>query len=253
MWYEGKQLTWEEPNRETQEFFEANEDITPMFEGVDSAHLWADAQDELDEILDKTKLPWIDLGIDDMPHEEIFEEANHLLYTSCYTLHRPNSSGWLSLCMYGMSSVHTNVPEDYNLPDSAERDLSDWTDIAKFAPRTKEWMMDSKLYDVFTRVRFMAVLPGGWLAPHTDRPRITGVGATNVAVNNPDGCKLVMGGWGELPYIPGSAFKINTGYEHAVWNRSDEPRIHMIFDGDQSDLLKEKARYGYGKSMGLHC
>jgi len=250
MWYEGQQLEWTAPNRDTKKFFAENENITPTFKGVDDASVLEEGKEELDHILDNTKMPWIDLGID-IPWKDIHEEANHLLYTSCYTLHRPNSSGWLSLCVYGMSSVHTNVPSDYNLPDSAERDLSDWTDISKFTPRTKEWMLDSKLYDVFTRVRFMAVLPGGWLAPHRDRPSITGVGATNVALNNPDECKLVMGGWGTLPYTPGSAFKLNTGYEHAVWNRSEEPRIHMIFDGDQSDLLKEKARDGYAKMLNI--
>ena len=70
-----------------------------------------------------------------------------------------------------MSSVHTNVPEDYGLPDEAEYDMSDYTDIAKFCPRTVEWMKDEMLYERFSRVRFMAVLPGGWLGPHNDRPR----------------------------------------------------------------------------------
>lgn len=249
MWYEGHHLEWTDANQETKEFFEANEFIKPDFLNVDSPELWDEGQEELDAIMDNTKMPWIQLHVD-IPWQDILEEGHHLLHTACYTAHRPNSSGWLSLCIHGMSSVHTNCPEDYGLPDSAEFDLSDWTDIAKFAPKTKQWMMDNKLYEHYTRARFMAVLPGGWLAPHTDRDRITGVGATNVAINNPKGCKLVMGGWGEMPFEPGTAFKINTGYEHAVWNQSDEPRIHMIFDGDQSDYLKEKAREGYGKMIG---
>jgi len=248
MWYEGSLQTWEDVSAETREFFQRNEHLKRSFAGVDDPELMQ--SDDLNTIMDNTKLPWIGVDIP-VPWKDIFDEANHLLYTSCYTLHRPNSSGWLSLCIHGMSSVHTNVPEDYGLPDQAEYDLSDWTDIAKFCPRTVEWMKDEMLYERFSRVRFMAVLPGGWLAPHQDRARITGVGATNVAINNPDGCALVMEDWGTMPYTPGSVFKINTGYHHAVWNRSDEPRIHMIFDGDPSDEFKRKVNAGYAKMLGV--
>lgn len=252
MWYEGRPLEWTEVSDDTRDFFDINEHIQPDFTGVDdfaSLIHEVEQEDNPDAIMDKTRMPWISFDIP-VPHKEIFEEANHLLYTSCFTAHRPNSSGWLSLAIYGMSSVHTNVPADYNLPDSAERDLSDWTDIVKFCPRTVEWMRDEMLYDRFTRVRFMAVLPGGWLAPHQDRMSNVGVGATNVAINTPDGCAMVMAGWGVVPQPAGTMVKLNTGYEHAVWNRSDEPRIHMIFDGDTSDEFKQRVNAGYKKMAG---
>jgi hypothetical protein len=249
MWYEGSLLRWEDPSEDLVKFYEENEHKSLDLTEIDDDSVWQEGQEELDYILDNTQLPWIPVPIN-VPWKDIYEEAHHLLHTACYTAHRPNSSGWLSLAIHGMSSVHTNCPEDYGLPDSAEKDLSGWTDIAKFCPRTVEWMKDEVAYDQFTRVRFMAVLPGGWLAPHTDRSRITGVGATNVAINNPAGCAMVMRDFGVFPFEPGTAFKINTGYEHAVWNRSDEPRIHMIFDGDQSDRFKERVREGYGKLLG---
>ena len=242
MWYEGDIQKFEDVNEDTVLFFMENEHLKPKFVGVDNSQLLLKS-DDLNTIGDVTNYPWAPVDIA-VPWKEIFDEANHLLYTSCYTLHRPDSSGWLSLCVYGMSSVHTNVPEDYGLPDSAENELSDWTDISKFCPRTKEWMQDEMLYERFSRVRFMAVLPGGWLAPHQDKDTM-GFGATNVAINNPDGCGLVMEDWGTLPFTPGSVFKINTGYKHAVWNRSEEPRIHMIFDGDPSDDFKRKVNAGY--------
>lgn len=248
MWYEGKYLHLSDVNEETEKFFEENEHASKSLHGVDDPELAY--SERLNDIMDDTLLPWIPVPIS-VPHTDIFEEANHLLYTSCYTMHRPNSSGWMSLCIHGMSSVHTNCPEDYGLPDEAEDDLSDWTDIAKFAPKTKQWLMDEVRYSPFTRVRFMAVLPGGWLAPHADTPRIRGVGATNVAINNPDGCALVMKDWGTMPFTPGSMFKINTGYEHAVWNRSGEPRIHMILDGGTSDYFKQKVNEGYRTQLGL--
>ena len=107
------------------------------------------------------------------------------------------------------------------------------------------------LYDKFTRVRFMALLPDGWIRPHQDRPSAVSLGATNVAINNPDGCKLVLEEFGEMPFVPGRAMKINTGYHHAVWNRSEEPRIHMIFDGDTSSKFKEILNNNYAKMFDI--
>lgn len=252
MWYEGHPLEWTDVSDDTRDFFDINENIEPDFTGVDDVEALikeVEQEDNIDAIMDKTRMPWIPIDIT-VPHKEIFEEANHLLYTSCFTAHRPNSSGWLSLAIHGISSVHTNCAEDYGLPEDAEQTMSDWTDVAKFCPRTVEWMRDEMLYDKFTRVRFMAVLPGGWLAPHQDRQSNVGVGATNVAINTPDGCAMAMAGWGTVPQPAGSMVKLNTGYEHAVWNRSDEPRIHMIFDGGPSDAFKMRVNECYKKMVG---
>jgi hypothetical protein len=71
------------------------------------------------------------------------------------------------------------------------------------------------------------------------------LGATNVAINNPEGCELMMEQFGILPYTPGSVFKINTGYNHAVINNSNEPRFHMIFDGAPDDTFKRKVNVQY--------
>lgn len=241
---------WEEIDDESKEWFYANErkhsQRSPS--SADEVQLELDEPDNYDYILDNTKVPWVPLPEINVPWREIYAEAIHLLETECFSLHRANSGGgWLSLCMHGMSSVHTNVPEDYDLPDSAEHDLSDWTDIAKFCPITKEWMQDEMLYDNFSRVRFMALLPGGWIRPHADRERMTGLGATNVAINNPDNCKLVIEDYGTMPFVPGRAMKINTGHHHAVWNRSNTQRIHMIFDGGPSDNFKKLVNKNYAK------
>tara|TARA_B100000035_G_C21036036_1_gene571015 strand:- start:5464 stop:6207 length:744 start_codon:yes stop_codon:yes gene_type:complete len=231
-----------EVDERTRKFFEENEFKEQKLSGLDKGLLYD--ENDPNKVIDNTLLPWIPVPIE-VPHKEILEESMHLLDTGCFTAHRPDSSGWLSVCIHGMSSVHTNCPEDYNMPDEMEDELSTWTDIARYCPRTVEWMKDTVCYEKYTRVRYMAVLPDGWLMPHVDRQRVTGVGATNVAINNPEGCKLVMKDWGEMPFDPGKMFKINTGYEHAVWNRSDEPRIHMIFDGDMGDYFKSKVLEGY--------
>ena len=240
---------WEEIDEESKQWFFDNQHADRNPASADKEHIIP--EDECD-IMDNTQVPWVSLPEINIPWKEIHAEAIHLLETECFSLHRANSGGgWLSLCMHGMSSVHTNVPEDYGMPDEAESELADWTDISKFCPITKEWMQDEMLYDKFTRVRFMALLPDGWIRPHQDRPSTVSLGATNVAINNPDGCKLVLEDFGEMPFVPGRAMKINTGYHHAVWNRSDEPRIHMIFDGDTSSEFKEILNNNYAKMFNI--
>ena len=245
---------YEEADNETREHFETWEDQQLYNRQPETADTFqiAGNYNAPNYILDNTCVPWVHIPEIPVPWIDIHKEARHLLETECFSLHRATGSGgWLSLCIHGMSSVHTNCPEDYNLPDSAEEELSDWTDIAKFCPITKEWMQDEMLYNQFTRVRFMCVLPGGWIMPHRDTDKLEGLGATNVAINNPDGCSLVMEEYGTMPFTPGSVFKINTGHVHSVWNRSDEPRIHMIFDGDTSKKFKNKVNENYAKMFNI--
>ena len=243
-------LAWyDQADQETRDHFETWENIDGYFDrnpaNADNIQLEPRPNDN---IKNNTNVPWVAVPEIPVPWKDIHKEAMHLLETECFSLHRSNGSGgWLSLCIHGMSSVHTNCPEDYDLPDSAEEDLSGWTDIAKFCPKTVQWMKDEMLYDKFTRVRFMCVLPGGWIMPHRDTDRLAGLGATNVAINNPDECALVMEEYGTMPFTPGSVFKINTGHVHSVWNRSDEPRIHMIFDGESSDKFNTKVIENYAK------
>ena len=247
MWFEGRPLRWMEPTQELEEYYKKYEHIVPDLNSFDDTEL---VNDDPQTIMDDTRIPYVEVPIN-VPHKDIFEEANHLLYTSCFTAHRPGSTGWLSLAIHGISSVHTNCAEDYNLPDDYEETDSHWTDIAKFCPRTVEWMKDEMLYEQFARVRFMAVLPGGWIGQHIDRHSTKGIGATNVAINNPDGCAMVMEDIGTVPFAPGKVIKLNTGYNHAVWNRSDEPRIHMIFDGNPSKQFKERFKQGYAKMLNV--
>ena len=236
---------WEEANNETKEYFEVWENFNTNPALADNVQLTCN---DINNIMDNTCVPWVTVPDISVPWQDIHKEAIALLEAECFTVHRAvGSGGWLSACIHGMSSVHTNCPEDYGLPDSAEDELSDWTDIAKFCPKTKQWMQDEMLYNKFTRVRFMAVLPGGWIMPNKDTDKLAGLGATNVAINNPTDCNLVIEEYGKLPYENGLVVKINTGHNHAVWNRSDEPRIHMIFDGGPSDQFKNKVNENYAK------
>lgn len=251
MYYEGNQEQWHElDDPEVMDWFAANEHLTADFSNIDDPKILEESYTDSDIVMDESKFPWVEIPEINVPYEDIYKEAHHLLHTACYTLHRPCSSGWLSLAIHGISSVHTNCAEDYGLPDDYERTHSDWTDIAKFCPKTVEWMKEEMDYTKFARVRFMALLPGGWIGPHQDRDSIVGLGATNVAISQPDDCVFVMEGMGKVPYKPGSVFKLNTAYTHGVWNRSNDIRIHMIFDGGPSENFRMQVNRGYQKMLG---
>jgi len=231
----------------TEEHFSVYEEINKNPSLADEVQLTSD--DDIDYIRDNTKVPWVQIGCKgEFPAPSMKAEAQQLLRTGCFKAHRGgDSGGWMSLCLYGMSSVHTGVPHDYSLPDFSERQLSDWTDISKFCPITKNWLENNGLYDCYTRVRFVVLLPGGWIAPHKDVDSKIGLGATNVSLNNPEPCKLVMEDYGVMPFKDRTMFKINTGYEHSVWNRANMPRFHMILDGDISDYQREEINKNYAK------
>ena len=65
----------------------------------------------------------------------------------------------------------------------------------------------------------------------------------NIALNNPIGCDFVMKEWGTLPFTSGAANMIAVGYEHAVFNDSDEDRYHIIVHGrmgqDWPQIIKD--------------
>ena len=248
MWLEGYSIPQNvEANDYTKEFFAKNENLNK--EHTYDPLLVNDPEDN-DKMLDHCTNPWLRVDGIEMDHEGILAEAMHLLDTACFTYHRPQSAGWMSLCIHGISTVHTNCADDYGLPDDYEETDSHWTDIAKFCPKTVDFMENHLNYEDYTRVRFMVLLPGGWIGPHTDKDR-QGFGATNIAVNNPDGCALVMEDWGTMPFEPGAIMKINTAYNHSVWNRSNTPRIHMIVDGGMGDDFKDKCVESYKRRGGM--
>jgi aspartyl/asparaginyl beta-hydroxylase (cupin superfamily) len=76
----------------------------------------------------------------------------------------------------------------------------------------------------------MLLEPGGYITPHVDAHNHV-FGAVNISLNNPEGCRLVTE-CGTVPFrSSGSAMFLNTSYQHAVWNDSNEDRIHMIVHG----------------------
>lgn len=179
------------------------------------------------DIRERSALPWLPLRLPFwLPHEAMLAEARAL--RECFVPHRSlkeANSGWYSLCIHGLSSVHTGPHTRYGLDASY-----DWTDICRFCPETHAFFRDVFGYQQYFRVRFMLLAPGGFIVPHRDSA-VDRLEAINIALNNPADCDFVMEDCGTVPFTDGTAMLLSLSRQHMVWNRSDEDRYHIIVHG----------------------
>jgi len=98
-------------------------------------------------------------------------------------------------------------------------------------PQTVAWLKTLG-YDRFQRVRVMCLAPKGFINVHRDQTE-SNLGAVNVAITHPTGCKFYLEHHGELVFEPGLAYRLNLVNYHAVVNPSDEYRYHIIIHGDK--------------------
>ena len=103
---------------------------------------------------------------------------------------------------------------------------SKWNPIINKCPNTYKWLTKTYPSNQYGRVRFMLLKPNGKINPHKDTEYPI-LGAINVALNNPTGCKWMWDNE-ELEMQPGCAYAMNLSYIHSVINNSNQPRIHMI-------------------------
>ena len=172
--------------------------------------------------------PWLPLTLN-FPRDEILAEARSVKHL--FVPHRLDSGrGWHSLCIHGVAPDVTSRPEDHGYNSSSVSYI--WTEIAKLCPVTYEYFKNVFPYLEYQRLRFMLVEPGGYINPHVDHNR-PHIGAINISLNNPDGCKLVTEK-GTVPFKDsGSIMCFNAGYKHCVINNSDYDRYHIIVHGAQ--------------------
>lgn len=174
----------------------------------------------------------LNLGVD-VPYAEMLAEAASLKEFYVYHRSTGHHKGWRSLVLHGLSSVHSQGHEHYGY---ASRDDApyDWTDISRFCPVSTRFFKEMFGYARYDRVRFMLLEPGGYILPHED-VEWKNLSPVNIALNNPIGCDFVMKEWGLIPFAPGQANMLAVGYEHAVFNDSDEDRYHIIVHGVHDD------------------
>jgi hypothetical protein len=169
----------------------------------------------------ETEQDWVEM------HNEAKKLSKHFVPHRTHEAH----SGWSSLCIHGITSVHTESPHTYGYNN--DNAPWKWTDVAGVCPTITNFFKTQFDYGVYYRIRIMKVAPGGYVLPHRDTIdlRESHIGPTNLALNNPEGCDFFMDGIGKLPWKQGRAIKLNLYNVHAVYNNSDEDRYHIIIHG----------------------
>lgn len=178
-------------------------------------------------------LPYLELHID-VPTEQIMREWRDV--SSRAVMHRDTDAvlnyenqGWRSLTLYGVKSgITTSTDGPHH-----------WTDIAEKCPETCTFFEKTfGSHNFKGRIRFMLLEPGGHILPHQDRTG-NGLWETNIAINNPQGCKFYFENKGIVPFTQGSAYMLDLSNRHWVVNDSDTPRLHMIYHGEVPDKIVE--------------
>lgn len=214
-------------------FFNANKDILteelsfPQFKSDLEKYHW---------LIQDSKVPYWEVKLPNLPYHEMLSEARQI--SDMFVEHRSNDptqhgaahKGWSSLTIHGISSQHTmnwdSYPEYKQLNNESLVPYT-WTEIANLIPRTVEYFKDIFPHEYYTRVRFMKLAPGGYILPHKDRDH-TLLFPINIALNNPDGCNFIMENYGIIPFEESKSFLLDLSNRHAVWNNSNEDRIHII-------------------------
>ena len=207
-----------------------------------------------DWIINESLLPWLKLDIS-FPYQQMYEEAISL--KDHFVSHRDQDGdaaiggyrhkGWRSLCIHGIDHRKTNHFVQYGYTSHEETPYK-WTDICDKCPVTYDFFKNIFPFKKYFRVRFMLLEPGGYITPHNDADHHS-LSPVNMALNNPKGCKMKMKQHkGFVPFEPGTAFLLDVGNTHAVFNDSDEDRYHIIVHGIKGKDFKEIVERSYAKN-----
>jgi hypothetical protein len=178
-------------------------------------------------------------SLDDQPYKEMYKEAEALI--EHFKPHRDDyGHGWRSLTLHGLNDDTQSLGQYGDDRNEVLKQLH-WTWVADRCPVTKKFLTDVWPAEYLNRVRFMLLEPGGYILPHQDRTddqkRLS---VCNISLNNPEGCEFVFKGHGTVPFDDnGSAILMDISNVHAVWNRSDKPRLHMIIHYELGRRLRD--------------
>ena len=139
-----------------------------------------------------------------------------------------NHNKWMGVSFHGINH-HTLRPGNL--------EQCDWTEIANKCPITVDWFKQLPFYKRFGRICFAWVFSKGWIQPHIDRSR-EGLCGINFSVYNPEGSHMLFEPGLYVPFRNGSAFQLDLSFKHAVINRSNEGRLHIICEGELQNLSK---------------
>ncbi len=198
----------------------------------------------------ESHVPWLKLNID-VPYQEMMKEAQSWISEMVSQDYKelfeekdgdedPHQVGWNTICVHGLGAKHFDRAYMYGHEHEDQAPYI-WTEVADACPITKEFLK-SLPYEKLYRARFTMLAPGGYAAPHIGRKKAANHSRKiNVALNHPEGFEFHLEGQGPIPWEPGTAHLIAADdYYHAVWNQSNEIRIHLITMGKPDFKRMEK-------------
>jgi hypothetical protein len=180
----------------------------------------------------ESKLKTLKLDID-TNISEIKQEIMPKILVS--TVHREiDGKGWRSVTLHGYSSMMTDDDNYYKEKGFVLPENKEWTDISRFFPKTKEWLLKNIPFSKFGRIRLMILEPGGYVSPHIDYPKGNCLAGINIAINHPQDTEYIVNGE-KICWTEGDSRLIDIGSVHAIYNNSDEHRVHIIIHSDPID------------------
>lgn len=202
--------------------------------------------DSIDKLYSAKNIPFLPIaGFENAKWEKMLKEAKSL--SDQYVTHRAKESdGWQSLCIHGLSSVHTDHHSRYGFPDRNNAPYK-WTDISNFCPTITRFFKKSFGYNLYDRIRIMKLRPGGYIDLHQDVFDLdeARLGPINIALNNPEDCKFYMEDIGYLPFQQGSVIMLNLYNKHCVYNNSNDDRYHLIVHGKKDKTWPDRLWNSY--------
>ena len=178
----------------------------------------------------KSGIPWLELDIPfnvDIWKQQALEAEQH------YTEYRDSeSSKWSSCCLHGLGIDKTLTADNYGYNEYYAP--YQYTELAYKTPVITDFWKNQFPAERYTRIRFMKVDAGGYIDWHNDGQLppdidpLQSILPINLAISHPNNCEMEIEGHGVVPWKEGKVMMINISKNHAVFNRSSKPRVHMI-------------------------
>jgi hypothetical protein len=182
------------------------------------------------KILNTTYIPWLELDLEfpvDLWKQQILDVEPYFK-----EYRQSDSSQWSSCCLHGLGVDKTYTADNYGYDEYNAP--YQYTDLAYKTPAITEFWKNQFPAERYSRIRFMKIGPGGHIDWHNDGnlpPGIEPLDAVlpiNLAITHPLNCEMEIEGHGIVPWKEGKIFMINISKNHAVFNRSSKPRVHII-------------------------
>ena len=187
-----------------------------------------------DWIIHKSGMSDLPLDID-VPQKDIFSEWEKVMdkatpHTKTDGSMDSRHVGWQSLELF--APIVSNTKWAFQDGQTGVcKNKYEWTDIAKDCPITVQWFKDTfKEENFIGRFYFSWLLPGGSIGKHRDS-LVSNLHGANVAITNPKGCHFHNERAGIIDFDTNPAHMMDYSAKHWVVNNSEEPRLHMIYNG----------------------